>query len=74
MDNIGDVSGPVGTALTEQQRKEHIGALLRERSHNEARGKPTVEIDDQLQRYGHQAAAPAKRAATRERKQGVERA
>jgi hypothetical protein len=71
--HFGDITGPVGEAALELQRQDHVRALVRERGHNEAKGKPTDEIDEQLRHFGHQGKPPAERAATREQKQGTTR-
>lgn len=53
--------------MTEQERADHIKALLRERAQAEAAGRSDVvaAVDEQLRIYGHEAKAPARRAVRR---------
>jgi hypothetical protein len=50
-------------AATDEQAKAYIAALLEEKRMHPERAK---EIDAELTRMGHNAAPPAKRAATRD--------
>ena len=52
-----------------------VDALLRERRSYELYGTAdqVAEVDKELKRIGHKGKAPAKRAATRERKGGATR-
>lgn len=54
-------------ADTDQQRKAHIQALLRERAGYVARGLAdrVAQVDEQLAHLGAQGAAPAARAVRR---------
>jgi hypothetical protein len=54
-------------ALTDEQKKETIRALIRERRHYEVHGpKERLEqVDKELRRLGHQAKTPQKRAERR---------
>lgn len=53
--------------MTDEQRKEHVAALLSERAQYERRGLTdrVAQVDEQLHAFGADAAAPAKRAAKR---------
>lgn len=53
--------------MTNEQRAAHIKALLHERSIYEKRGNTTgvTEVDEELRKIGHEAAAPQKRAERR---------
>lgn len=52
---------------TDEQRKAQITALLEERGYAVAQGdKDRIAlVDESLRAYGHEAAAPAKRASKR---------
>lgn len=56
-----------GQQMTEQERADHIKALLRERAQAEAAGRVDVvaAINEQLRVYGHEGKPPAKRAVRR---------
>lgn len=51
--------------MTSEQMRDLIAALIREREGYSRAGKDdrVAEVDAELARLGHQAAAPAKRAA-----------
>lgn len=52
---------------TEEERRDHIAALLRERAQAVSVGdhERVKAIDEQLRIYGHEAKAPARRAVRR---------
>lgn len=58
--------------VSNEEKKQMIAALLYERASCEARGlEDRVKlIDAELKRYGHEAAAPARRAERRPAQQG----
>lgn len=51
--------------MTNEQKKEYIAALLRERAGYEQYGHTdrVAEVDAELERVGHKAKPPAQRAA-----------
>ena len=58
--------------MTKEERQRYIAALIEERASVARSSNKQSRIDDidrELQRMGHQAASPVKRAETRERKQ-----
>ncbi len=60
--------------ISRQERKQMIATLLRERAGYEARGDKggVAAVDAELARYGHEAAAPAKKAERRPASKNVE--
>jgi hypothetical protein len=62
-----DVNSSDRPAVSREERASYIAALLRERASCEQRGLDgrVKLIDEQLASYGHEAAAPAKRAEKR---------
>lgn len=53
--------------MTDQERKAHIAALVREREGYERAGKSdrVKAVDAELRRLGHEGAPPAQRATRR---------
>jgi hypothetical protein len=64
----------MGNKMTDEQKKAHIAALLRERDGYERYGltERVAEVDAELSRWGHRAQTPAKRATKMTRKAAEE--
>lgn len=60
--------------MTKEQQKAYIEALLRERAGAEQYGRTDTvkDIDAELEKVGHKAKAPAKRATRMTAKKGSE--